>query len=442
MSDAATSARRAAATRWRAGRYAIPVALLVGAALVTGLLIALGSRQAEPIRVGVLHSLSGTMAISERAVVEATLMAIDELNAAGGVLGRSIEPVVRDGASDPTTFAREAERLITVDQVAATFGCWTSASRKQVKPVIERHGHLLFYPIQSEGLEESPFIVYTGAVPNQQIIPAVTWARDNLGGRHFLVGSDYVFPHTANAIIRHVATAIGGEIVGESYVPLGARDMTDIIDQIGRARPDVILNSINGDSNAAFFRALRQAGISAARTPTISFSIAEPELASMGVHDFVGDYAAWNYFQSLDTAENRRFVEALRRRAAGRPTTASDPMEAAYIGVHLWARAVEEAGTTASTTVIQMLADQSLAAPGGVVYVDPSTHHTWKTVRIGRVRSDGQFDIVWDSGRPVRPTPFPAYRSRADWETFLNTLFNRWGGRWVNEGPPHTRSQR
>jgi urea transport system substrate-binding protein len=162
----------------------------------------------------------------------------------------------------------------------------------------------------------------------------------------------------------------------------------------------------------------------------------------MGVHDFVGDYAAWNYFQSIDTAENRRFVEALRRRAAGRPTTASDPMEAAYLGVHLWARAVEEAGTTASTTVIQMLADQSFAAPGGVVYVDPSTRHTWKTVRIGRIRSDGQFDIVWDSRRPVRPTPFPAYRSRADWETFLDTLFTRWGGHWVNEGPPQTRSQR
>ena len=440
MSDAATFNRSAAAARWRAGRYVIPVALIVGAALVTGLLMAWGRRQTEPIRVGVLHSLSGTMAISERAVVEATLMAIDELNAAGGLLGRSIEPVVRDGASDPNTFAREAERLIAVDRVAATFGCWTSASRKQVKPVIERHGHLLFYPVQYEGLEESPFIVYTGAAPNQQIIPAVTWARDNLGRRFFLVGSDYVFPHTANAIIRHVTTAIGGEIVGESYVPLGARDMTDVVNEIGRARPDVILNSINGDSNAAFFRALRQAGISPGRTPTVSFSIAETELATMGARDFVGDYAAWNYFQSLDTDENRRFVEALRLRA-GRPTTASDPMEAAYLGVHLWARAVEEAGAIASTSVIQMLADQSFAAPGGVVYIDPATNHTWKTVRIGRIRSDGQFDIVWDSRRPVRPTPFPAYRSRAEWETFLNTLFNRWGGRWVNEGPAQTRSQ-
>jgi urea transport system substrate-binding protein len=440
MSDAPMSNGVAAAARRRARRYAIPGALLVGAALIISLLMSLRTRQAEPIRVGVLHSLSGTMAISERAVMEATLMAIDELNAAGGVLGRSIEPVVRDGASDPTTFARQAETLITVDQVAATFGCWTSASRKQVKSVIERHSHLLFYPVQYEGLEESAFIIYTGAAPNQQIIPAVTWALDNLGRRFFLVGSDYVFPHTANAIIRHVTRAIGGEIVGESYVPLGSRDMTAIVNEIGHARPDVILNSINGDSNAAFFRALRQAGVSPSRTPTVSFSIAETELATMGVQDFVGDYAAWNYFQSLDTDENRRFVEALRRRT-GRPTTASDPMEAAYLGVHLWARAVQEAGATASTAVIRMLADQSFAAPGGVVYVDPVTRHTWKTVRIGRIRSDGQFDIVWDSRRAVRPTPFPTYRSRAEWETFLNTLFNQWGGRWVNEPPTRTGSQ-
>ena len=367
-------------------------------------------------------------------------MAIDELNAAGGVLGRSIEPVVRDGASDPTTFAREAERLITVDQVAATFGCWTSASRKQVKPVIERHGHLLFYPVQYEGLEESPFIVYTGAAPNQQIIPAVTWARDNLGGRFFLVGSDYVFPHTANAIIRHVTTAIGGEIVGEVYVPLGARDMTDIVNEIRtraarrhsqfdqwrqqrRFLPRVApgWHLPGQDSHLLQHRRNGARHHGGAR---LRRRLRGPELLSV-----------------LDTDENRRFVEALRLRA-GRPTTASDPMEAAYLGVHLWARAVQEAGTTASTTVIQMLADQSFAAPGGVVYVDPATRHTWKTVRIGRIRSDGQFDIVWDSRPPVRPTPFPAYRSRAEWETFLNTLFNRWGGRWVNEGPAQTRSQR
>ncbi len=327
----------------RSRRWTI-AAVVVGAATALGLLTRLGGNEVGPIRVGVLHSLSGTMAISARPVMEATLMAIDELNAAGGLLGRSIEPVVRDGASDPATFAHEAERLISVDQVEATFCCWTSSARKQVKPVIERHGHLLFYPVQYQGLEESPFIVYTGAAPNQQIIPAVTWALDNLGRRFFLVGSDYVFPHTANAIIRHVASAIGGQIVGELYAPLGSRDMTDIVNEIVRTQPDVVLNTINGDSNAAFFQALRQAGISSAQIPTVSFSIAETELATLGVKDFVGDYAAWNYFQSVDSEENRRFLENLRRRTGA--TTASDPMEAAYLGVHLWARAVQDAGRT------------------------------------------------------------------------------------------------
>jgi urea transport system substrate-binding protein len=416
----------------RRGRWAL-VTLVVGGICAVAMLMSLGAGKAGPIRVGVLHSLSGTMAISARPVTESTLMAIDELNAAGGLLGRSIEAVVRDGASDPFTFAREAERLITVDRVVATFGCWTSSGRKRVKPIVERHRQLLFYPVQYEGLEASPAIVYTGAVPNQQIIPAVTWALDNLGRRFFLVGSDYVFPHTAHAIIRHVTDAIGGEIVGEAYAALGARELAGTVDAIRRARPDVILNTINGDTNAAFFRALRAAGISPAEIPTISFSIAETELASMGVNGFVGDYAAWNYFQSIDSAENRRFVAALRRRL-GPGTTASDPMEAAYLGVHLWARAVQEAGTTATAAVLQTLADQSFPAPEGIVYVDGLTHHTWKTVRIGRIRADGQFDIVWHSGRPVRPTPFPAHRSRAEWEAFQTRLFERWGRRWVHEG--------
>ena len=424
----------------RRGRALVALAVLLAAISAVALLMGLGGGEAGPIRVGVLHSLSGTMAISARPVAESTLMAIEELNAAGGLLGRSIEPVVRDGASDPTTFAGEAERLITVDRVAATFGCWTSSCRKQVKPVIEKHQHLFFYPVQYEGLEASPFIVYNGAAPNQQIIPAVTWALDNLGRRFYLVGSDYVFPHTANAIIRHVTDAIGGEIVGEAYAPLGARDLAGIVDAIARAKPSVILNTINGDSNAAFFQALRRAGISPAEIPTVSFSIAETELATMGVKDFVGDYAAWNYFQSVDSEENRRFVEALRRRL-GPGTSASDPMEAAYLGVHLWANAVQEAGTTATAAVLRTLADQSFAAPQGVVYVDALTQHTWKTVRIGRIRADGQFDIVWDSGRPVRPTPFPAYRSRAQWEAFLTALFDRWGGRWVNEGPTQSGRQ-
>ena len=386
----------------------------------------------DPIRVGVLHSLTGTMAISERAVVNATLLAIDEVNQSGGVLGRRIEAVVRDGASDAPAFAREAERLILNDRVAATFGCWTSASRKQVKPIVERHRHLLFYPVQYEGLEQSPYIVYTGAAPNQQIIPAVRWAAANLGRRFYLVGSDYVFPRTANAIIRDVVGILGGAVVGEDYLLLGSRETRPIVERIQRARPDVILNTINGDSNIAFFEDLRRAGITPDNVPTMSFSIAETELSSMNLAHVAGDYAAWNYFQSIERDENRVFLKRLRD-AYGTSRVAADPMEAAYVAVHLWALAVTDARSTDTEAVRRALGDQSYPAPQGVVYVDPETQHTWKMVRIGRIRPDGQFDIVWESGKPVRPVPYPPYRSRADWDAFLDSLYNGWRG-WANPG--------
>ena len=260
----------------------------------------------------------------------------------------------------------------------------------------------------------------------------MTWALETLGRRVFLVGSDSVFPHTVNAIIRHVTGAMGGEVVGEAYAPLGSRDFAAAVDSIGRARPDVILNTIVGNGNGAFFRALRQAGITPKTIPTVSFGFAEPAIAAIGATDLAGDYGAWSYFQSIDSPENRRFVEGIRRRL-GPNAAVSDPMEAAYVSVHLWARAVQDAETTESTAVLAALGNQSFAAPQGVVYVDAATHHTWKAARIGRIRADGQFDIVWESGRPVRPTPFPAYRTRAEWDDFLRALSSRWGGRWLNE---------
>ena len=397
-----------------------------------------GSR--GPIRVGVLHSLSGTMAISERAVVDATLLAIDDVNRSGGVLGRRVEAVVRDGRSDWPTFAREMERLIREDGVAATFGCWTSACRKELKPIVERQQHLLFYPLQYEGLEQSPYIVYTGAAPNQQIIPAVRWAADNLGTRFYLVGSDYVFPRTANAIIRHVVEILGGTVVGEDYLPLGSRETRPIVDAIQRSRPAVVLNTINGDTNLAFFEDLRAAGITPDDIPTLSFSVAETELTSMNLEQVAGNYAAWNYFQSIQRDENRMFLSRLHA-AHGTSRAAADPMEAAYVGVHLWALAVNDARSVEADAVRRALADQSYPAPEGVVYVDPETQHTWKMVRIGRIRRDGQFDIVWDSGKPVRPAPYPPYRSRADWDTFLQSLHERWGG-WVNPGAEPSRVSR
>jgi urea transport system substrate-binding protein len=413
------------------------VVLAIGTWLVyqfgSGLLPS-GSLRRAPIRVGVLHSLSGTMAISEQSVADATLLAIEEINAGGGLLGRKVEPVVADGQSDWSTFASEAERLITEEKVSAVFGCWTSASRKNVKPIFEKYEHLLFYPVQYEGLEQSPNIVYTGAAPNQQIIPAVKWCFDNLGQKFFLVGSDYVFPRTANAIIKDQLGALRGEVLGEEYILLGSREVEEAVRKIVETQPEVILNTINGDTNIAFFRELRAAGVTAAEIPTMSFSIAEDELRTLGGENVVGDYACWNYFQSVDTDENRRFVKGFRARF-GHDRVTDDPMEAAYLGVHLWAQAVRDAGTDEVNEVRKAIPDQTLQAPEGIVYINAENNHTWKIVRIGRVKKDGQFEIVWSSQKPVRPVPYPVYRSPSEWHDFLDDLYTGWGKKWSNPGP-------
>lgn len=384
-----------------------------------------------PIKVGILHSLSGTMAISEVEVKNATLMAIEEINEKGGILGRKIEPIVVDGASDWNKFAFLADSLITKAQVSVIFGCWTSASRKSVKPVFEKHNHLLYYPVQYEGLETSPNIVYTGAAPNQQIIPALRWGTEHIGKRIFLVGSDYVFPRTANAIIKDVAYSLDAQIVGEEYLVLGSKEVEKIVQKIKETKPDLILNTINGDTNIAFFEALRKAGISADQIPTISFSIAEPELQAMNPKILEGDYAAWNYFQSLESAENQIFIENYRKRF-GKEKVCADPMEAAYLGVYLWKQAVERAKTPEVSEVKQNLGDLSFQAPEGLVYTDKATQHTWKTVRLGQIQGNGQFKVVWDSQKPVRPIPFPNYRDRETWQGFLDSLQKNWNGNWAN----------
>jgi urea transport system substrate-binding protein len=370
------------------------------------------------------------MAISERPLVDAYLLAIEEINRSGGLLGRRVQPVIADGCSDWPTFAREAERLIRKERVCTVFGCWTSASRKTVKPIIEQDDHLLVYPVQYEGLEQSPNIVYTGAAPNQQIIPAVKWSFDHLGRRFFLVGSDYVFPRTANAIIRDQVSALNGRIVGEEYLLLGTNDVSQVVRRIRETRPEVILNTINGSTNIAFFRSLRAAGITPDRIPTVSFSIAEGELQTLVPRDMIGDYSAWNYFESADTGANHAFVSAFKARY-GRQRVTSDPIEAAYFSTRLWAQAVVEAGSDDVRAIRNALRHQSLNAPEGIVSIDPETQHTWKTVRIGKIRADGQFEIVWDSQKPVRPVPFPVSRYRPEWELFLSRLYQGWGGKWA-----------
>ena len=385
---------------------------------------------AQPIKVGILHSLTGTMAISEKSVVDAELMAIDEINAKGGVLGRQIQPIVVDGKSNWPHFAKMAEQLITQDKVSAIFGCWTSASRRTVKPIFEKYGHLLFYPVQYEGLEQSPNIVYIGAAPNQQIIPAVKWLIDNVGKKFFLVGSDYVFPRTANEIIKDQIKSLGGEVVGEDYLLLGSKDVDPVIKKISATKPTVILNTINGDTNVAFFRALKAANLA---IPVMSFSIAEDELRSMDIKDMTGHYAAWNYFQSLPSEVNKGFVQRFKAKY-GQNRVTDDPMEAGYDAVYLWAQAVKDANTDSVSKVREAIKQQSYNAPEGTVSIDPDNLHTWKYVRIGKIRDDGQFDVVWSSDKPIQPVPYPASRSKEEWNSFLDKLHKGWNGNWANPG--------
>ncbi|MCL6634451.1 MAG: urea ABC transporter substrate-binding protein [Peptococcaceae bacterium] len=357
------------------------------------------------IKVGILHSLSGTMAISEVSLRDAELMAIDEINASGGVLGKKIEPIIEDGASDWPTFAEKAKKLLQRDKVATVFGCWTSASRKAVLPVFEGNKGLLWYPVQYEGLESSPNIFYTGAAPNQQITPAVTWLLQNNKKRFYLLGSDYVFPRTANKIIKAQLAAEGGTLVGEEYTPLGHTDYSTIISKIKAARPDVVFNTLNGDSNVAFFKQLRDAGITSRDIVTMSVSIAEEEIRGIGAENMAGHLAVWNYFQTTDTPENKAFVQKYKSRY-GQNRVTDDPIEAAYFQVYLWAEAVKKAGTTDVDKVREASRNLEFKAPEGLVKVDPENQHTWKTVRIGEVQPDGQFKELWSSNGPVRPDPY------------------------------------
>jgi urea transport system substrate-binding protein len=347
------------------------------------------------------------MAISERPLVEATQMAIDEINAHGGISGRILVPVIEDGASDWPTFARKAEKLIVEDRVSTLFGCWTSASRKAVLPVVEKHNHLLWYPVQYEGCECSPNVIYTGAAPNQQIIPAVEWCLEHLGNKVFLVGSDYVFPRIANKIVKAQLQKRGAACAGEEYCKLGDSDFEAVVAKIRAAKPNVIFNTINGSSNLAFFKALRVAGIGPQETHVMSVSVAEEEFRSLDPKLAEGHYCAWNYFQSIDTPANLRFVTAFRKRYGAERVT-DDPIEAAYFQVHLFARSVARAGSTDSKKVRNAARGQIFSAPEGLVRIDPRNQHTWKVARIGQIDRHGQFKIVWSSEEPIKPEPCPA----------------------------------
>jgi urea transport system substrate-binding protein len=399
-------------------RFVIFISLCAG-------LFAHAAHAADTIKVGILHSLTGTMAISETALKETALMTIAQINAKGGVLGKPLEAVVVDPASDWPLFAKKSRQLLTQDRVAVTFGCWTSVSRKMVLPVFKELNGLLFYPVQYEGEELEKNVFYTGAAPNQQATPAVDFLLSEAGGatqRFVLLGTSYVYPRTTNKILRAYLNAHGVSNIDilEMYTPFGHDDYQATLARIQQfaqqGKKTAVISTINGDSNIAFYKALAAAKLKASDIPVVAFSVGEEELRSLSTHTPVGHFASWNYFQSIKNPINETFIKRYRDWAkqqklpnAERAVT-NDPMEATYIGIHLWAQAVEKAKSTDTDKVIAAMAGQKFPAPSGVeVTMDEKNHHLHKPVYVGEITPEGQFKVVWSSKGPIKAQPWSPY---------------------------------
>ena len=361
----------------------------------------------DTVQVGILHSVTGTMAISETGSVEAEKLAIEQINAMGGVLGRQIEIIQEDGASDWPTFAEKARKLLVQDHVAAVFGCWTSASRKAVLPVFENQNGMLYYPTFYEGLEQSKNVIYTGQEATQQIIAGLDWiAQEKDAKTFYLVGSDYIWPRTSNKIARkHIEDVLGGTVVGEEYYPLGNTNFGSLINKIRLKKPDVVYSSIVGGSNVAWWKQLKAAGITADRQTIMTISVTEDEVLGVGGENMEGFYSAMKYFQSLDNENNVAFVNAFKERW-GDDSVIGDVTQAAYLGPWLWKAAVEKAGSFDIDAVAAASADIELTtAPEGYVKVHEN-HHLWSKLRVGQWQADGQAKVVYES-ELIEPNPFP-----------------------------------
>src|SRR5690349_1229417 len=400
------------------------LATAVAASTTLGWLAPAAQAQTKTVKVGVLHSLSGTMAISETVLKDVALMAFEEINAKGGVMGYKIEPVVVDPASNWPLFAEKARQLLTQDKVAAVFGCWTSVSRKSVLPVFEELNGLLFYPVQYEGEEISKNVFYTGAAPNQQAIPAVEYLMSKEGGgakRWVLLGTDYVYPRTTNKILRAFlkSKGVADKDIDEKYTPFGHSDYQTIVANIKKfsaGGKTAVVSTINGDSNVPFYKELGNQGLKATDVPVVAFSVGEEELRGVDTKPLVGHLAAWNYFMSIKSPVNDEWKKAWATYAkakklpnADKPLT-NDPMEATYIGIYMWKQAVEKAKSFDVAKVTAAMGGQTFKAPSGfTAKMDEKNHHLHKPVFIGEVKSDGQFNVVWKTPGPVKAKPWSPY---------------------------------
>ncbi len=361
---------------------------------------------ADAVRLGLLHSLTGTFAIAEVAQVDAEKMAIEEINAAGGVLGRKIVPYLEDGASESPVFSEKARVLLRRDKVVAIIGCYSSAHRKAVLPAVNQAKSLLYYPTYFEGQEQDKRCLYTSQEATQSVIAAITWMAKERGKKFFLVGSNYIYPVTCNKIAKPVIESLGGTVLGEEYAPLGHTEFSSIINKIKEAKPDCIYSTVVGGSNVAFYKQLRAAGLDGTKITLLSTVVSENEVEGIGKENAVGYHACMGYFQSLDNPHNARFIKAFKDKY-GQDRVVGDPMQCAYNSVYLWKNAVEKAGSFEPDAVIAASAGLSLDAPEGTVRFDDENHHVWKKVRVGKAREDGQFDIEYETPDLVQPVPFP-----------------------------------
>lgn len=372
--------------------------------------------KAAPWRVGILFSATGVTAAVETSQLGGTLLAIDEINAAGGVLGRPLEAVVYDPASDPRAFRRLAETLLVEDGVRLVFGCYMSSTRKAVLPVVEAHGGLLFYPTLYEGFEYSRHCVYTGAAPNQNSIQLANYLLGHYGNRFFLVGSDYVYPYESNRIMTDFVVQSRGRVLGEVYVPLGApeADFAEVMEKVREAQPDVIFSTVVGADTAKLYAAHHAAGLDSRRLPIASLTTSEAEVALMSPRAASGHITAAPFFDTLDTPAARRFVAAFKKRN-GAQMKVTAAAEAAYFQVHLAMRALARAGTDAPEALLAHLGACTFEAPQGRVRVEASNHHTWLRPRIARLGPDARFHVVWDAGASVKPDPYCVVQNLDDW---------------------------
>ncbi|WP_366093091.1 urea ABC transporter substrate-binding protein [Ferrovibrio sp.] len=403
--------------------------MAVAGAMLGAVAAGTGAQAQDTIKVGVLHSLSGTMAISETTLKDTVLMMVDDLNKKGGLLGKKVEAVVVDPASNWPLFAEKARELISKEKVSVVFGCWTSVSRKSVLPVFEELNSMLFYPVQYEGEESSKNVFYTGAAPNQQAIPAVEYLMSKDGGevkRWVLAGTDYVYPRTTNKILEAFLKAKGvkQEDIMINYTPFGHSDWQTIVADIKKfgsaGKKTAVVSTINGDANVPFYKELANAGIKASDIPVVAFSVGEEELAGIDTKNLVGHLAAWNYFQSVKGPVNDGFIKQWKTFIKDPKRVTNDPMEATYIGFKMWAQAVAQAGTTNVDAVRQAMYGQKVKAPSGFTAVMNTNHHLSKPVLIGEIRPDGMFNIVWQTKGPVKADAWSKYipesaKLTADW---------------------------